>query len=42
MNFMLENVVNGKDRMLMGMEMVDVIMKIENQKQINDELVNIV
>lgn len=30
MNFMLENVVNGKDRMLMGMEMVDVIMKIEN------------
>lgn len=42
MNFMLENVVNGKDRMLMGMEMVDVIMKIENQKQINDEFVNIV
>lgn len=30
MNYMLENVVNGKDRMLMGMEMVDVIMKIEN------------
>lgn len=30
MNFMLENVVNGKDRMLMGMEMVDVIIKIEN------------
>lgn len=30
MNFMLENVVNGKDRVLMGMEMVDVIMKIEN------------
>lgn len=30
MNFMLENVVNGKDGMLMGMEMVDVIMKIEN------------
>lgn len=30
MNFMLENVVNGKDRMLMGMEMVDVIMKVEN------------